>query len=371
MEGAFHDPEIVATELATKLSARSRHVCVFLGAGASRSAGLPDLAGLQRSVLNSLAGPEHVAAERLFATKNLEAALSYLRRVAAILEAEDSLRGLTAADAAALNRSITQAIIPALDHATADTAPFENLAVWASGEYYRLPVEIFTINYDLLIENGLECLSVPYFDGFVGNLRGRFCPELIDAVDPQAPGALPASYVRLWKIHGSVNWTEASPDGSPREVVRLGVPAPAHAVAAIYPSDEKYDQSRRVPFVVLIDRFRRAIEMPETLTIVTGYSFGDQHLNELMFDACRRHPRSETVVFCFDVIPDSLAAVATRTRNLSVLGATEACVGGSRCPWAQRGDIPGVWEGSRFLLGDFARLSNFLATRTRIGGDAP
>lgn len=43
---ADHDPQEFVTSLAAKLATRSRHVCVFLGAGTSKSCGLPDLNGL-------------------------------------------------------------------------------------------------------------------------------------------------------------------------------------------------------------------------------------------------------------------------------------------------------------------------------------
>jgi hypothetical protein len=53
------------------------------------------------------------------------------------------------------------------------------------------------------------------------------------------------------------------------------------------PSDAKYEESRRVPFVVLHDRLRRALQQPETLVIIAGYLFSDDDLNELIFDAAR------------------------------------------------------------------------------------
>jgi len=46
--------------------------------------------------------------------------------------------------------------------------------------------------------------------------------------------------------------------------------------AAIFPSDTKYEESRRVPFVVLQDRFRRALHEPETLILISGYSFSGE-----------------------------------------------------------------------------------------------
>src|SRR5690606_27313561 len=122
------------------------------------------------------------------------------------------------------------------------------------------PVEFFTVNYDLLAETGLEALGVPYFDGFVGTLRAQFRGDLVDGfgeagrgVEGEAP-SLPPFLVRLWKLHGSVHWVW-SDDRNPT-VVRLGSPAQNEQPAAIYPSDAKYDESRRVPFLVLQDRLR-------------------------------------------------------------------------------------------------------------------
>ncbi len=369
MSEVTRDPEAVATELAGKLSARTRHVCVLLGAGASRSAGLPDLRGLQDAVKESsrLTETQQKQVAELFKTRNLEEALSYLRRLVAILGDGQSLGDFNSASAKELQTAITSAIIPALDHKAARHEPFRLFANWVSGAYYRLPIEIFTINYDLLLETGFEELAVPYFDGFVGVLGGQFRPELVDTIDPtEQAHALPATFVRLWKLHGSVNWEETT-DGTRRRIVRRGVPVTDGATAAIYPSDEKYDQSRRVPFVVLMDRFRRALAVPETLTLVAGYSFGDQDLNEMLFDAARAHSRSETVVFCFNDISGVVGHAAASTRNISVLGGNEVIIGGQRLNWARTEELPGVWNGGAFQLGDFEHLARFLATKARIG----
>lgn len=369
MSEITRDPEVVATELAGKLSARTRHVTVLLGAGASRSAGLPDLNGLQGIVKGSdrLTKTQQQQVAELFKTKNLEEVLSYLRRLIAILDDSQSLGTFNLQAANELQRVITSAIVPALDHTGSNPEPFRHFASWVSGAYYALPVEVFTINYDLLIEVGFEELAVPYFDGFVGAIAGQFRPEMVDTINPaERVDVLPSTFVRLWKLHGSVNWEEVA-DGTRRRIVRRGAPTTGGAIAAIYPSDEKYDQSRRVPFVVLMDRFRRSLAVPETITLVAGYSFGDQHLNEMLFDAARGHPRSETVVFCFNSIPDALGEVATATRNVSVLGKTEAIIGGQLLKWARTEVLPGIWESGTFVLGDFKHLARFLATKARLG----
>ena len=172
-------------------------------------------------------------------------------------------------------------IVKALEiKATTDLTSVEYMAAWAGASDYHLPVEIFTINYDLLFETALERRRVPYFDGFVGILKAGFNTELVEGSVGRDEKCVPAFFVRLWKLHGSVNWLWET-----QNIVRLGQPVTSSLAAAIYPSDAKYDESRRVPFVVLQDRFRRALQEPETIVIISGYSFGDEHLNELIFDA--------------------------------------------------------------------------------------
>ncbi len=171
---------------------------------------------------------------------------------------------------------------------------------------------------------------------------------------------MPSFLVRVWKLHGSVHWEWSSE--SKAEVVRLGTAVAGGAVAAIYPSDAKYDESRRVPFVVLQDRFRRALRQPETLVLISGYSFGDEHLNEMIFDAARRHQRSEFLAFCFDEIPPELAEAATSIPNLQALGRESAVLAGLQAPWDEPDDAPAdLWSDGGLALGDFACLSTYLA----------
>src|SRR5690606_5156115 len=47
--------------------------------------------------------------------------------------------------------------------------PYHVLAKWIQAIDRDKPVEIFTTNYDLLLEQALEEQRVPYFDGFVGS----------------------------------------------------------------------------------------------------------------------------------------------------------------------------------------------------------
>lgn len=353
-----HDPLRFATDLGAKLATRSRHVCAFLGAGVGCTCGLPDIAKLQAIVLGALGADDAKAFKKQLDKGNLEQSLSRLRRIAALLSSGQTLDDLSSDQATKLDTRVCAEIVKALEiKATTDLTSVEYMAAWAGASDYHLPVEIFTINYDLLFETALERRRVPYFDGFVGTLRAGFNTELVEGSLGRDEKCVPAFFVRLWKLHGSVNWLWET-----QNIVRLGHPVTSSLAAAIYPSDAKYDESRRVPFVVLQDRFRRALQEPETIVIISGYSFGDEHLNELIFDAAAHRPRSEFVAFCYSTIPDVLAKRATNTPNLQAVTGKEAILGGVRANWkGPTAAHPDLWDGKQFVLRDFKKLAEYLA----------
>lgn len=351
-----HSPRDFATALGAKLATRSRHVCAFIGAGAAKSCGLPDVKDLEAKVKAGLAGSDLAAFNRLLDGRNVEQVLSRLRRIAGLVTGTETVDSLTAAQADALDKCVCQRIVSALDIASANLTPMSHFAAWAGRADYRHPIEIFTVNYDLLLETALEEHGVPYFDGFVGNLKARFRADLVEAPPGDPSGYVASRFVRLWKLHGSVNW-----ERSEEQIVRRGQPV-KDLPAAIYPSDAKYEESRRVPFLVLQDRLRRALHQPETVALVSGFSFADDHLNEMLFDAAIRRERSEFVVFSYGEISDDLAKHATSTPNIQVVGRTEAILGGVRGDWsAPEDDIQDLWKEGKLALPDFAHLASYLS----------
>ena len=119
-----------------------------------------------------------------------------------------------------------------------------------------------------------------------------------------------------------------------------------------------------MPFLVLQDRFRRALAQPETLTLVAGYSFSDQHLNEMLFDAVERRPRSEIIVFCHSAIPQVVRERAQRTPNLQAVTTGKAILGGRLATWESPTEdlvSSDFWNDGKFTLGDFSSLTTHLA----------
>ena len=358
-----HNPVQFASSLGNKLAARSRHVCAFLGAGVGKACGLPDMEELQQGVLKDLPESACTCLNRQLNGRNLEQALSRLRGIATLLSEGETLGGLTAEEAKNLDMDICKIISRRLATNRQHLTAARHLAAWASRTHHHSPVELFTVNYDLLMETALEDMGVPYFDGFVGTLKANFDTQLVEHLPGSSEEAIPAFFVRLWKLHGSINW-QWSKDH--KRIIRLGQPAEDHA-AAIYPSDTKYEESRRVPFVVLQDRLRRSLHQPETVLLITGYSFRDEHLNEHIFTAAMRRPRSEFIAFCKESIPGNLAEKSLNTQNLQALSPQEAILGGERADWAipESEDAPErIWKDSEFTLCDFKNLARYLASST-------
>jgi SIR2-like domain len=354
---ATHDPREAIGLLVEKLGQPRRHLSLLLGAGASMAAGLPDLAGLAGRVSEVLDPPQAKEFGRLASGRNLEEVLSYVRAARSLLAVGGgTYDGLTADSAAAFDRAVTRGIAQVIGTVTPSSTAHGRLAAWLGRSLRPSPTEVFTTNYDLLIEQALDARGVPYFDGFVGLYRGEFRPDLIEPDESSDRERPPSGWVRLWKLHGSVSWVL---DAESKHISRLAAPAPPDSMLAIYPSAEKYEQSRRMPFLALTDRLRRALATPESTTVIIGYSFGDAHLNELIFDAAARHQRSEIIALFYDKIPDSVRTAAGTFANLTAYGANEAILSGVEAPYASADPSPG-WDGSASKVGDFSELVHLL-----------
>jgi hypothetical protein len=339
---------------------------MFFGAGTSRACGLPDIEQLKNRVLGRLDAATRAQFLAQLEGRTFEEALGRIRRIRALLVGAQQFEGLTAQTAMELDIAVCKAVVSEVDITGANLIPVRQLALWVHRASYALPVEIFTVNYDLLLESAFDTHGVLYFDGFSGNLRARFQTELVEANPGDANEAIPSYFARIWKLHGSVNWVWG--DGG--QVFRLGQAAKEDEPAAIHPSDTKYEESRRYPFLVLQDRLRRSLNIPESLTLIAGYSFGDQHLNEMFYDAASRRERSEIIVFCYGDIPAALAEHAAMRPNLQVIGQVEAIIGGVRGNWKPDDDAPKeYWDNEKFTLPDFAAFTTYLARTSALLND--
>jgi len=148
------------------------------------------------------------------------------------------------------------------------------------------PIQIFTTNYDLLIELACEELHLVAINGFEGIFHRRWNPNCFDydigkaTTHAQTPRFEPsAHHIRLYKLHGSLSWFEDNGEFCEDKPSLVSKRTPL----IIYPSRVKYAASIRPPFDWLFRRFGDAISKARLL-ICLGYRFADEHLNQYIYN---------------------------------------------------------------------------------------
>lgn len=312
---------------------------------------IPDIETLTELVIRDVsadatAAPMDLLVDGLasdFARKpNLEDMLTRLRTLLTVVGAA-TVRGLTISDIENLETKIVEAVAHYVDvDLPIEPTPYDDLAVWISAVERQFPISIFTTNYDLLTEQALERHWVPFFDGFVGSRSPFLDVQALEQDD------IPSRWARLWKMHGSVHW-DLKDDG---QVVRVR-PKERALRRMIHPSHLKYDESRRMPYLVMQDRLRSYLRAPQATLIVIGYSFGDQHINELLGQGLRANPSAAVFGLLFSQLKDypSATDLASKIRNLGVFARDGGCLAGVTTPWSAEGSKDGTTP--EFQLGDF------------------
>lgn len=390
MNASFHCPYRQSTLLLQALAPDKMRIAFLLGAGCPVSIRIPhgmgtiplipDIRGLTEVVKTDLSKLESIKdiyailMQRFNggppANPTVEDILSHIRALQDVVR-DGTIDGLTRSALSALDAAICDVTTKVVGVALPESiTPYHQLATWIGGIHRAHPIEVFTSNYDLLVEQALEAHKIPYFDGFVGSKQAFF--DLTSMENE----SLPPRWARLWKVHGSVNWWRTPKD----EVVRRE----GHSSddrQMIYPSHLKYDQSRRMPYLAMLDRLRAFLARGQAVLVTCGYSFADQHLNEVILHGLRSNPNA----ICFGLLYGDRSGYSNaleRARshpNLSLLATDGAVLGTIERDWRadeQTGHpLHGVsvarsevTEGDgatsrncQFLLGDFKRFGGFLA----------
>ena len=377
---SLHNPDRYMADLRQILSQGRKRIGVFVGAGAPTAIQvdqeyrivedgeplIPDVVGLTDAVVTSLAADDRSTVETLRneinGNVNIESILTQVRRLAQAI-GSSQVHGLDGDAYGELGQRICDEIGRKVCSRLPDEPnPFSELVSWISGTQRDHSVEIFTPNYDLLLEEAFERARVAYFDGFTGSHTPFFDPASVSLDE------LPARWSRLWKLHGSLGWKIVDDI-----VVRTGQ---REATELIYPDHLKYEQVTRLPYSALFERLRQFLTTPDTLLICTGFSFLDSHICAVLDESLAANAHTAILAFQYRQIEEEIAAtkLAHSRPNLSVYARDGAVINGVAGRW-QPGLAPNedwrdirrtFWsfateENGRFILGDFAKLAQFLA----------
>lgn len=398
-----HNPVRQLKYLRQTLSQNKKPLGFFLSAGCPLAVKMPDgqwplipdIAGLTKFVSGELSSNEAAknAFDRLLdelkkavsSEPNIEEILSFVRGLKQVSAGATDVRGLTKIELEKLEKDICQKIVdrtrvPLPNRST----PYHQLAQWMQLiDRDDSPIECFTTNYDLLLEQALEETGVAYFDGFVGSRRPFFDLRAIEDC------LIPKHWSRLWKVHGSINWFM----NDHQEVFRSTDLNPGES-HLIHPSHLKYDESRKMPYLALIDRLNAFLRQTSSMLITCGYSFNDIHINNTIMNALRANSTSMVIALLHDTytyadgdgnqIPryERAFSCAKERLNLSAWCFDEAVIGGVQGTWRvlvpdsldegnlgdaiapTNAEIQGEGEPGavnyHFKLGDFAIFGSFL-----------
>lgn len=402
MSTQSHCPYRQSKNLLDALASDKTKVAFLLGAGCPVSIPhpdgdgekplIPDIRGLTANVKKKLGESENHKdsfnailkrfSEGAPADPTIEDILSHIRALQEVVRDGD-IHGLTKTVLAELDEKICETTTKVVGAELPDSnTPYHQLAKWIGGIPRAQPVEVFTPNYDLLVEQALEAHKIPYFDGFVGSKEAFFDLTSMEENVSLPAHCLPVRWSRLWKLHGSINWwgRYEGEDKKSLKVVRTGTGKQiAGDRQMIYPSHLKYDESRRLPYLAMLDRLKNFLARGQAVLVTCGYSFADQHLNEVIFQGLRSNPTA----ICFGLLygprsnySDELIK-KQKHPNLSLLASDGAVLGTIERDWGNANTEhvmhglsvmkkePPVGDDTNptnceFLLGNFKHFGNFL-----------
>ena len=376
MSVSIHNPDQYMASLRTIIAQGRKRIGLLIGAGGpagmAKADGtyplVPAVAGLTELVLKAIEPDYGLQVKALTAElpqKDIETILSRVRSLAKVIGIS-KVHDLNGDEFEKFGERICMEIGKVVDaRLPKGPSAYADLVSWVIGTSRDHPIEIFTTNYDLLLEEAFETVRAPYFDGFTGGREPFFDPVSI------ANNDLPARWTRIWKLHGSLGWCK----GEREEVIRSGKSTATHLV---FPEHLKYDQTQKAPYTALFDRLKSFLSTNDTLLISIGFSFADAHVAARIDEGLASNPSASVFAFQFKQLAEETAAcdLASRLPNFSVYARDKAVMNGIPGPWVLPADMPAKdWEPIRasywchstagepeqFLLGGIEPFCRFFA----------
>lgn len=294
----------------------SKNVSFLLGSGCSSAIdiggvelGIPTMKPMAASLLNAKAGKHRITdtdRAKLKSSLGLDLGIArYAENLESLMEvlfasemalresSRDSLRSAHATILkviAVVREYILEVCSVALKSGSAVSDTYER--------FYRRLVQrdsslprpwVFTTNYDLFNESAMDRLGIPYINGFLGSIERRFNPaafrySLSEQLDISSRRWTSVdSLVYFAKLHGSVSW-ESRDDG----LFPVVETAPERIGAdrlLIYPTPAKQNASFASPYSDMFREFQSRTVRDQSVLVTVGYSFGDEHVNNIIFQA--------------------------------------------------------------------------------------
>jgi len=173
--------------------------------------------------------------------------------------------------------------------------------------------QIYTLNYDLALENACEDIGVNYNNGFRGHHLRKFNPDAfqneIYIKSSQGDTKRIGSYLNIYKLHGSISWQLSNNENDIYNIKELQVSDDFEKKdfksdsILIYPLQSKKGYSLDLPFSDLFRSFSKCLTDGQATLVIIGYSFKDEHVNDLIINGLY-NPGLSLIIHSYDNIND-------------------------------------------------------------------
>lgn len=160
-------------------------------------------------------------------------------------------------------------------------------------------LKLFTTNYDMLFEQAANECGFTMIDGFTFTFPRVFNGNNYDydiVIRKNSRITAQENYAskvfHLYKLHGSLDWARNAETG---QILKCDFENNKKPVM-IFPSSIKYETSYEQPFFEMMSRFQTELRMDNALLIIIGYSFGDKHINSMIFEALELNHSLQLVI---------------------------------------------------------------------------
>jgi hypothetical protein len=292
-----------------------KNVSFLLGAGASSDA-IPSMKAMQEEITKSMDEGSDDGIRTLYKSinsDNLEEILTILYANKHYLQGVSNADEIETSNVEKLIKHIEDSMYSKINIDLSSDNAEKSLGLYK--QFYQKTalrnkdlsrVNIFTTNNDLFNEKALDTLNINYNNGFGGGLErvfnpGRFHYTFSKKIDANLEKFEPLeNMVYLYKLHGSISWI--GQDGNSlfniQEIpVTGGETKGDESHVLIYPTLLKQAQSLGSPYADLIREFQTKLSLPNSVIFIIGYSFSDEHLNNIIYQALASNSSISVVIF--------------------------------------------------------------------------
>lgn len=163
--------------------------------------------------------------------------------------------------------------------------------------------KLFTTNYDRCFETAAGQKGQVLIDGFSFTNPRIYDPSFFgyDIVrktsESEHNSVLQEGVIKLYKIHGSVDWKRV------KNAITIDEHVSGDDACMIFPAKQKYHQSYIQPHLEMMSQYLEALREPETCVLVIGFGLHDDHLSEPLLSAIKSNS-SLRVIFVVPHLED-------------------------------------------------------------------